>query len=204
VKISPSILLAHEAALAKAPARYPLTRVEVKTETITAGLRDKSIPNLFLGQTPKRLVIGLVSNQAFNGSYRHNPFNFQHFNLNYLCLYIDGQQIPSQPLTPDYANDNCVEAYNTLFTGTGIHWKDEGNDISYGEYKDGNALYCFDLTPDLSAHEGHWNLQRQGIVRLEMRFAVPLVSAVNCIIYAEFNNLIEIDQNRQVSVDYSV
>lgn len=204
VRLSPTVLLAHAAALEKAPAKYPLTRVHVQTITIPAGLRDKSIPNLHIGQIPKRIVIGFVLNQSHNGSFKHNPHNYQHFNLNYLSLYVDAQQYPAQPLTPDYGNDAYVEAYNTLFAGTGIHWKDEGNDISYHEYARGYTLYAFDVTADLSAHESHWCLQKQGVVRLELRFAAPLPAAINCVVYSEFNNLIEIDKNRSVVVDYSV
>lgn len=204
VRLSPSVLLAHAAALEEAPAKYPLTRVDLKTFTITNGLQDKTIPNLHLGQIPKRIIIGLVTNQAFNGNYKLNPFNFQHFNLNYLSLYVDSQQIPAQPLTPDFGQNLYVESYNTLFSGTGIHWKDEGNDITYADYPKGYTLYAFDISQDLSANESHWNLQKHGTVRLELRFAAPLPNAVNCIVFSEFNNLIEIDKNRSVVVDYNI
>lgn len=204
VELSPSLNLAHAQALEHAPARYPLTRTNVKTITIPAGLRDKTIPNLHMGQIPKRLVIGFVSNVAFNGSYQQNPFNFQHFDLNHMVLYVDTEQIPAVPLTPDFSNGTYMHAYNTLFCGTGIHWKDEGNNISYDEYGKGYTLYAFDLTPDLSSHEAHWNLQKQGVVRLDVRFRVELPQAVNCIVYSEFDNLVEISKDRHVVVDYSV
>ncbi|KAK3921623.1 LOW QUALITY PROTEIN: hypothetical protein KUF71_010795 [Frankliniella fusca] len=204
VRISPTVLLGHAAALEKAPAKYPLTRVDLKTITIPAGLQDKTISNLHLGQIPKRIIIGFVTNQAFNGHYQSNPYNFQHFNLNYLSLFVDTQQIPAQPLTPDFERNLHIDAYNTLFSGTGIHWKDEGNDITYAEYPRGYTLYAFDISQDLSANESHWNLQRQGIVRMEVKFAKPLTTAVNCIVFSEFYNLIEIDKNRNVVVDYGV
>lgn len=204
VKLSPSVLLAHASALESAPARYPITRVDVKTETITQGVQSKSIPNLHIGQVPKRIVIGFVTNTAFNGSYTENPFNFQHFNLSYLALYVDSQQIPAQPLTPDFAKGAYAESYQTLFTGTGLLGKDQGIDISYEDYGKGYTLFAFDLSPDLSANEGHWNLQKQGVVKLELRYSQPLAQAINCIVYSEFSNLIEIDKNRQVIVDYSV
>lgn len=89
VRISPTVLLGHAAALENSPAKYPLTRVELKTITIPTGLQDKSISNLHLGQIPKRIIIGFVTNQAFNGHFQSNPFNFQHFNLNYLSLFVD-------------------------------------------------------------------------------------------------------------------
>ncbi|KAK3927618.1 E3 ubiquitin-protein ligase ORTHRUS-LIKE 1 [Frankliniella fusca] len=78
-----------------------------------------------------------------------------------------------------------MECYNTLFSGTGIHWKDEGN----------NIILCLRSTsPDWSANQPHWNLQRQGTLTLDVRFAAPLAQPINCIIYAEFQNLIEIDK----------
>ncbi|XP_026288923.2 uncharacterized protein F54H12.2-like [Frankliniella occidentalis] len=204
VTLSPSMNIAHAEALEHAPARYPFTRTSVKSITIPSGFRDKTIPNVHLGQVPKRIVVGFVSNVAYNGSYHHNPFNFQHFNINYLCLYVDSDQIPAVPLTPDFTNGNYARSFYSLFEGTGIKWKDEGNDISYDEYGNGYTLFAFDLTPDQSAHEQHWNVQRQGVVRLDVRFKVELPVAVNCIVYSEFDNLIEIDKNRKVIVDYSV
>jgi hypothetical protein len=204
VNVSPSVLLAHAQALEKSPAKYPVNRVDIKTVTIAQGLQSKNIDNLFMNQLPQRVIIGFVDNRAYNGDYTRNPFKFQHFNLNYLQLHVDGQPVPSQPLTPDFSKDLYMECYNTLFTGTGIHWKDEGNGISWSDYSKGNTLFVFDLSPDMSASEPHWNLQRQGTMRLDLRFAEPLAQPINCVVYAEFQNLIEIDKDRNVIVDYSV
>lgn len=200
---SPAVRLGHAEAILLKPTSYPITRTDVKTVSITAGLQDKSIDNVYLGPTPKRITIGFVDNRAFNGSYAFNPFNFTHFQLNYLSLYIDSKQIPSKPLTPDFTNQEYIEAYHTLFSGTGIHFKDEGNDISRVDYPNGYCLFVFDLTSDMSANEGFWNLQRQGTVRLEVRFKEALAAPINCVILSEFNNLIEIDRHRNVVVDFS-
>lgn len=204
VTVSPSIMLAHAQALEKAPAKYPVNRVEIKTVTITQGLRDKCLDNLFTNQLPQRIIIGFVDNRGFNGDYKRNAFNFQHFNLNHLSLMVDGRPYPTQPLAPDFKNKQYLEAYNTLFSGTGLHWKDEGNSISFEDYIHGYVLYAFDLSPDLSANEPHWNLQKQGTIRLDVKFGEPLTDPINCIVYAEFQNLIEIDKNRNVIVDYSI
>ncbi|KAK3929578.1 hypothetical protein KUF71_003585 [Frankliniella fusca] len=204
VTISPSVLLAHAQALEKSAAKYPVNRVDIKTVTIAQGMHSKTIDNLFLNQLPQRVIIGFVDNRAFNGDYARNPFRFQHFSLNYLQMHVEGQPVPSQPLTPDFSKDLYMECYNTLFTGTGIHWKDEGNGISWSDYPKGNTLFVFDLSPDMSASEPHWNHQKQGALRLYLRFAAPLPQPINCVVYAEFQNLIEIDKDRNVIVDYSV
>ncbi|KAG8235574.1 hypothetical protein J437_LFUL013124 [Ladona fulva] len=204
VKISPSVLLAHSRALEKATAKFPLTRVDIKTVTISKDVQSKTIDNIFLGQMPKRVIAGFVLNSAFNGDITKNPFNFQHFDLNFMCLYLDGNQIPSKPLQPEFAESGrFIQAYHTLFSGTGMHFQDIGNGISRDEYHGGFFLLAFDLTPDLDANGSHWSLQKNGSLRMEVRFKSPLKETVNCILFAEFNNILEIDRYRNVGVDYS-
>ena len=97
-----------------------------------------------------------------------------------------------------------IDAYYTLFSGTGIHYLNEGNSISREAYANGDCLIDIDLTPDLSANQDtHWNLVKHRSVRIDVRFDDPLTSTVNYIIYAEYENILEIDSSRQVLVDYS-
>lgn len=203
VKINPSILVAHARALSIATAKYPITRVDIKSITISKDVQSKSIDNLYLGQLPKRCILGFVKNEAYNGDFKYNPFNFQHFKHNFLALYIDSVQIPSKPLTPDFPNNLYTRSYHTLFSGSGVHFGDTGNEITIGEYPNGYCLAAFDLTADLSSHEAHWNIIRSGSLRLEVRFEKPLKETITAIIYSEFDNLIEIDNNRNIVIDYS-
>ncbi|XP_063988139.1 uncharacterized protein F54H12.2-like [Diachasmimorpha longicaudata] len=66
---------------------------------------------------PKRIILGFVANASFNGSRKKNPFNFQNFGINFLCLNVDGRQVPTKPLQPSFTSGVCldVEAFNTLF-----------------------------------------------------------------------------------------
>ena len=45
-------------------------------------------------------------------------------------------QIPSRPIQPNFSKNEplYVEAYHTLFSGTGIHFLNEGNSISRDDY----------------------------------------------------------------------
>jgi hypothetical protein len=138
-----------------------------------------------LGQLPKRVIIGFVENRAYNGDKAMNPFNYKHFNLNFLCLCVDGTQVPAKLLQLDFKTGKMyVDAYHTLFSGTGIHFMNLGNSITREGYPNGYCLFAFDLTPDLSANDGtHWNLIKNGSVRIDVRFDDPLDTAVNCVIY---------------------
>ena len=63
-----------------------------------------------------------------------------------------------------------LRAYESLFTCTGKQFRDEGLYISREDYANGYALYAFDMTADLG-EDDHFNLVRQGNVRLALKFA---------------------------------
>jgi len=149
-------------------------------------------------------VIGLVSNEGFNGAFARNPFNFRYFNLMEISVYSGGQQqYGVKPLMDDFVNELYVRAYNTLFSGTGKVFKDEGNGLDRTAFSKGYALYTFDLTPDLG-EDGHFNLTKQGSVRLVIRFRDALTENVTVIAYAEFQNVAKIDRDRNVIYDIAV
>lgn len=201
VKISPSVYLAHAKTLESGTAKYPIRRVVCKTFTVPANYLDISHEKLFSGQLPTRLIIGLVDNRAYNGDRGRNPFNFQHFSLTEIGIYLDGQLHGLKPLKLDFAEGRYVLAYMSMFGGTNKINRDEGNDISRSDYADGYTLFAYDLSPDLGEND-HVNLTRQGTVRLDLKFGNALRHTVTVIAYAEFENIIEIDRNRNIVFDF--
>lgn len=202
VRIKPALHLAYSRALEHSNLKYPLSRTEIKNVTIPAGVLSRTIDNVYLGPLPKRVVIGFVSNAAFNGDFGKNPYFFDHFNLNFLQLYVDSQQIPNKALTPDFKNHLYIRAYKTLFEGTGINSQDVGNDISREEFSQGYFLTVFDLTSDLSASSSHWSIQRNGSFRIEVRFSEVLAVPVDVILYSEHDGLMEISRDRNIITDF--
>lgn len=204
LKIAPSLALAHEKMLLKKTAKYPINRVELKVFHLPSGLKSFTRDALFQGQLPKRIILGIVDNRAYNGDVGLNPFDFKHCDLNYLTLHLDGKQIPFSALKPSYANDNYIRSYFTQFcSANGIN-SDTGNTVDREEFKDGNTLYCFDLTPDLSSSNGHhFNLAKKGNLRVEMGFEKVMPFTGNVIVYSEFESIIEIDHERKITHDYA-
>ena len=180
---------------------YPIKRVVCKTFTIPRGNLDFTQENLFSGQLPSRLVIGMVDNDAYNGSYEKNPFNFKNYNLTQIKVFLDGQSQVIRPIEPDYTHNQTITAYISMFSGSGKYQKDEGTDITRDDYANGYSLYSFDLSPDLG-EDDHFNLAKEGSVRVDVKFGTALPNTINCIAYAEFENILEIDRNRNVIFDY--
>jgi len=57
---------------AKVHCKVPLRRVEVKSFTLPRGNLSWTKESVFLGQLPKRLIVGFVDNDAYNGSSEKN------------------------------------------------------------------------------------------------------------------------------------
>ena len=97
VKVGPSVSIAHELALKKGPAIYPVRRVECKTFIIPAGNPSLRKDNLYNGLVPKTFVFGMVDSAAFNGDYEKNPYNFKTFTTSFIGITVNGEEVPFKP-----------------------------------------------------------------------------------------------------------
>lgn len=94
-------------------------------------------------------------------------------------------------------NKNSVTPFANLFEGAEKWNKDSGLKITRSIFNDGYAVYAFSLAPsDLG--EEYMNLVHRGSVRLKVKFATNTTVTLNCLAYAEFPALIEIDQSRDI------
>ncbi|XP_067295937.1 uncharacterized protein F54H12.2-like [Pseudorasbora parva] len=201
VSVSPSVRLGHAQALLSTTAKYPIDRVCLKNFSIPAGSRVSNQENLFLGTLPKSIVLAMVDNDAFTGAYRKNPFAFKNYDLEYLAVYVDGQQFPAKPLQPDFEAGLAVREFYQLAMASGRHLKNQALSIDRNDFLNGYALYAFNLTPDEDCGQ-HISLIKSGNIRLEARFKNALTHTINLIVYAVFDSIIEVSNRRQVLVDY--
>ncbi len=196
VKVNPGVVIGHAEGLEKAPATYPYSRSDIRTFALAAGQYTATLEDIFQGTIPSTLIIGLISSEAYSGDLKRNPFNFQHMNCTHVSFMVEGQSVPTQPLQPNYEKDNYVEAYLSLFTGTGKYGTNSGNYISREEYNAGYTLYVIDVEGKHGSVE-HSYLKR-GHTRLELRFAKPLPEATTVIVYGSFPAALQIDKARNV------
>lgn len=206
VEPTPSILLMNEAMIRKTTVKYPITRIETKTYTVPVNNTTGNQDNVFMGQIPNRVCLAMVKNEALSGSYTANPFNFEHFDLSFISLNVNGQSVPGNPIKPDYSithGQNFIKAFYNLFESIDSVKISDGNQISRSDFATGYAIYVFDLSPDQAQAE-HFNAIKNGTVSVEIVFNKPLSKTVSIIALAEFSNLIEVDESRNILFDYSI
>ena len=197
--IHPDILKAHSRALEDGPARYPLLKTEVKTFAVSKGQYNVNLDDIYQGKIPNRLILGMVSADAYSGDLTKNPFNFKHYKSDFMCVYANGQSVPSKALQPKFSSGNYVEAFQTLFTGMELDGKDAGIECSRTDYAKGYTLVVFDLSSEVT-DVAVQTVHKQGNLQLEVRFAEALPEAINVILYASFPGEIKIDQARSIQV----
>ena len=156
-----------------------------------------------LGPLPKKVVFGFVNSNAFNGDYTLNPFNFEHFKLTKVSVSIDGEDAPYSPVIMDFDKNLYSKAYYTLFNGLDRAGLDSGNEISPNDFKGGYCIFAFDLTPDMCTGD-HFNLVKSGNLRIGVNFGGDLAANVNCIVYMEHENIIEINKSRNIICDFKL
>ena len=85
----------------------------------------------------------------------------------------------------------------------GKAFHDEDCSISFYAFGHGLTVFVFDLTADLANSE-HSEPTKRGSLRAEVRFAAQLPTTVTCFTHAEYDNCIEISQDRNISLDYLI
>ena len=183
------------------PAIYTLTRTPTHARIIPRGVLNHTETDLFNSLIPKCIIFGMMRNDAYNGNLGRNPFNFQPFDLNAFRLTVNGDEMPYSGI--DLIGGKKIDGYNTLFSGSGDRNCGHGIDIDKKEWEQGYGLFRLDTTPAGSGHPDHLIPNRSGNVSLYLKFGTETPAVVNLIVYAEFQNQLEIDRNRRVVYDLS-
>ena len=199
VKVAPDVIRQHETSLQLKNAVYPIQRTEMLTYTIAANSMSDIKENLFHGQVPKLLILGMVKNEHFNGKKEKNPFNFHHMNATRVGLYKDGVPVPHEAFTPNFAAKQCANEYMALMSALDLATVDADIGLTKYDYGNGYTLFAFNLSPDKTI-AGHGQPLQDGNLRIEFKFESPLPKAINVVAMAVFDDQIEISRLRKVTM----
>lgn len=201
VRVNPAIALAHNKGLTTKNAVYSYNRGQMISYSIPQGSLSHFNDNLFSTRLlPKFVVVAFVKASAYAGSeLQGDPFKFDHFNVNSIGLFRDGQSLPYRELyepnfkeglyTRDYVKSivHCTQHLNTNLT----------NGIDLDKFGGGHyTFFTFNLTPDFDYNQCQQG--RDGNLRMEVKFAEPLSKAINVLIYATFDHELQITKDRDI------
>jgi hypothetical protein len=146
-----------------------------------------------------------VENDAYNGSYSKNPFKFEHFNINSLACFVNGEQFPKRAYTPYFSHSIFNREYLALLNTINQYNNDAKTLITKSNFKEKHTIFGFDLSRDFSygyEQSGYVDIPKNGILRFEIHFENALDKTINAIIYCEFDNLLSITEDKNTYLDF--
>ena len=132
------------------------------------------------------------------GTLDTNPFIFQHFDLCTMDVTCDGHSVYGKSFEPRFGNDQYIKSFLSVYQALASQNQIQNCNIDYEGYTGGYCFLGYDLTLDQSVSFAlYTNLEPQ----VGVQFATTLAKTINFLVYAEFDNLIEINGLREVSTD---
>ena len=194
-------MMGHNAGLEISDSVYPFQRTDIRTFNVSDNLYATNLEDIWQGEVPTRLVVGMVKLQAYNGDMSLNPFYFQHFNVSSIGFFVDGEPTPQESIKMDVENGQYLQGLIILYQVSGKLMENSDIGISQENYKQGYTLIGFDVYPTTSADFRYQGKPRQGHTKLEIKFKEALPDPVTLILYATFPEVMTIDQSRNVQLE---
>lgn len=204
VQVNPAVIYGHAEILKTVNAKYPYTKTEVKQIAIAAGTVNFNQDQLFHNLRPNRVVVGFVNALGAAGDYTKNPFNFEHFNLNLIGMFVDNVPVTGNVMRLNFnatTGRTIIPAFNNMFEVTNKFRRDADNQLSRNDFPGGYALFCFEIEPNFGNDASYLSLLKQGNTRIEVQFSTALTAAISCIVYAEYPGYFEINASRDILVE---
>ena len=126
-----------------------IDRSLIKAYVMNMGTTDLSAYNLIRGsQLPEQIIIGVVSQESYNGSIDKNPFNFKHFDIQEASLVVNGVNEPTELYKLNVDLGDKVNMFANFLENTGVHTDDREFGLTLDDYYGGSFLIAWDRTPD--------------------------------------------------------
>lgn len=199
IDVVSSASLALEKTMLSFPAKYPYKRTRTKVVSIPGGRFDYLCGSLFTDHIPRRIVVGFVDSESFEGNTK-SPFNFKHCDIGEISIDAGGKLVPSVPLSMDFENKNYAEAFVMFHENLGFISQGHTVPISYKKYANGCSLFVFNLSP--SDDNGDFEMIRSEttLVNIKFKEKTPL-NGFQMIVYAEYDGVFHVDHYRNVLMD---
>ena len=193
VDVAASVLKTHQSIMTRQlTAKYPFERTEMRPFTVMNGVYSFKKSDMFQGEVPQKVVFGFVSAEAFNGHYQKNPFFLKHCNITQVGLEVDDVPVPQKPLDLSFSDEYCnsAAAFRALF--------EDHPDLSITRDMFDYGYTLFSITTRQGTPES-LNTVQKGNCTLEIKFGQPLAENMILIVMAKFPDIMEIDEERQIS-----
>ena len=185
------------------PAKYPLRKIQLRSVFLGKG-RTEITHNAFTSIIPRRLVVGFVDNNNYEGKPKLSPFTFNHASVRSISVEANGITYPSSPYLFDFSKKKFVRAFVDMYAGLGMDDGEKTFSIDYNRFLNGWCFFVIPMTSTLEDTPG-FELIRSGTTTVKVQFADPIQDdGYQMIILGEFDSIVSINKDRVLSLDGTI
>jgi hypothetical protein len=179
---------------------FPLRRFECTSYMVGHYVRNLSKDNILVGDiTPRRIFVVMVDGDAKNGSYKKDPFNYQHYNLEEIKILISGQLGAVPAIKCDYQHHKgSIKAVHQLLTTLGSEDTNEEVGIDVYNFSKRNNIYAFDVAGFSNELVNGFTKEMRQPTGLDIRLRAALGETICVIIFKEYDAEIIINKSGEV------
>jgi len=171
--INPMLFVGHNAAFKEGEvAKYPYIKTDFRTRVWEASTITQTYDDVFNGNCPGRVIMGMVTNNSYAGDITTNPFYFQDFDIRNISLKVNSKQYNGRDLTMNFLQGDISEPYTLLYQSARRWNGDKGLTISRNDFLGGFTLFVFDLE-NRHADDYNYPLMETGNLTVTMTFGSP-------------------------------
>lgn len=172
--------------------RLPLTRNFVRTYPVVAGQTDFSCYNIInTDQFPTKILIGFVTQEAYDGTVNTNPYYFEWVPMQQASLLVNSVHEPQTPLNTTITTNKRLSVFHYFLHNTGGDQRDSlCGTVDYDKFYGGYHLLPFDLTPNKDNGAKRQRMSG-GTITVSMKAEAALDHNIVVILYASYDSSIE-------------
>ena len=193
--------------LMNTPAKYPVRRIETRSLYIPEGQTNMTF-NVFSSVIPRRVMVFLVDNNAYDGNPEKSPFNFTHGKLQNIWIEANNMIVPNNPYHFDFVNVsdmNFVRAFVDFYEGLDLTDQEREIQLTLEKYVNGWCGWVFPLTASYRDVGDSFELIKNGTTVIKARFSEAVEApGLMLIAMGEFDGVLTINADRVLSVDGSI
>lgn len=196
VHVARNILDAHKEVMLKDHLpMYPVERTVMKTFTVPQNQYEFKVNDVFQGEVPTKLVMGLVSDKSFHGDETLNPYFFLHAHICQAGVLVDDTPVPRKPYTPLFGalHSNSASVFRALYEDN------PGISITHDEFDCGYTLFSFKMR---ESDDDTIPTIQKGNCGIEIKFAEATHKTMTLIIMAKFPDVFTIENRRQEEYEH--
>ena len=185
------------------PAKYSVRKIEVRNFYLGPGRQDLVL-NVFQSTVPRRVIVGFVNRRAFIGDRKLSPFYFDNADLRSISIETGGVTFPAVAYDFNFGENRYIRGFVDMYQHLNLIGRTHSINLTMPKYHAGWSFFSFNLTSTLKDSSA-FELIRNSTTVIKAIYNSAIVDpGYEMIVFAEFDQIISVSQERVLSTDGSI